>query len=92
MMTTDVPPLGSPLPEERKFTTNAMIDMNRLRWLTAELGFIPATTDEADIERQRQHNKNANYWLGRPARCGRPSGLSGFPEGAVRLRTMSVYR
>jgi hypothetical protein len=35
---------GSALPEERKFTTNAMIDMNRLRELTAELGFMPATT------------------------------------------------
>jgi hypothetical protein len=65
------------------------IDTERLRELAAELGFWPATTD---IERHRQHNKNANYWLGRPARCGRPSGLSGFPEGAVRLRTMSVYR
>jgi hypothetical protein len=29
------------------------------------LGFIPATTDEADIERHRQHNKNADYWLAR---------------------------
>ncbi len=31
-----------------------MIDMNRLRELTAELGFKPATTDEADIDRHRQ--------------------------------------
>jgi hypothetical protein len=61
---------GSPLPEERKFTTNAMIDMNRLRGLTAELGFIPATTDEADIERHRQHNTNAEHWLARSHRFG----------------------
>jgi hypothetical protein len=39
--------------------------MNRLRELTAELGFMPATTDEADIERHRQHNNNADYWLAR---------------------------
>jgi hypothetical protein len=26
---------------------------------------MPATTDEADIEHQRQHNKNADYWLAR---------------------------
>jgi hypothetical protein len=31
----------------------------------AELGFWPATTDEADIEHHRQHNKNADYWLAR---------------------------
>jgi hypothetical protein len=42
-----------------------MIDMNRLRELTAELRFMPATTVDADIERQRQHNKNADYWLAR---------------------------
>src|SRR5258705_13330040 len=37
------------------------IDTERLRELAAELGFWPATTDEADIERHRQHNKNADY-------------------------------
>jgi hypothetical protein len=41
------------------------IDAERLRELTAELGFMPATTDEADIEHHRQHNKNADYWLAR---------------------------
>jgi hypothetical protein len=45
-----------------------MIDMNRLRELTAELGFMPATTDAAAIERHRQHNKNADYWLARSHR------------------------
>ena len=30
----------------------AMIDMHRLRELTAELGFMPATTDATDIERR----------------------------------------
>jgi hypothetical protein len=28
--------------------------------LTAELGFMPVTTDEADIERHRQHDENAD--------------------------------
>jgi hypothetical protein len=41
------------------------IDTERLRELVAELGFWPATTNEADIERHRQHNKNVNYWLAR---------------------------
>jgi hypothetical protein len=45
-----------------------MTDMNRLRELTAELGFMPATTDEAANERHRQHNKNAHYWLARSHR------------------------
>jgi len=51
-----------------------MIDMNRLRELTAELGFMPATTDAADIERHRQHNKNADYWLARSHRFAHLSG------------------
>jgi hypothetical protein len=33
------------------------IDTERLRKLATELGFWPATTDEADIDRHRQHNK-----------------------------------
>jgi hypothetical protein len=41
------------------------IDTERLRQLAAELGFWPATTDEADIERHRQLNKNADYRLAR---------------------------
>jgi hypothetical protein len=40
----------------------------RLRELAAALGFWPATTDGADIERHRQHNKNADYWLARGRR------------------------
>jgi len=44
------------------------LDTERLRKLAAELGFWPATTDEADIERHRQHNKNADYWLARSHR------------------------
>ena len=42
-----------------------MFDVNKLRELTAELGFMPATTDTAAIEQHRQHNKNADYWLTR---------------------------
>jgi hypothetical protein len=32
---------------------------------------MPATTDAAAIERHRQHNKNADYWLalGAQNRC-----------------------
>ena len=33
-----------------------------------ELGFWPATTDEAANERHRRHNKNADYWLARSHR------------------------
>ena len=44
-----------------------MVTLNR-RQLTAELGFMPATTDEADIERHPQRNKKADYWLGRAHR------------------------
>jgi hypothetical protein len=36
------------------------IDTERLRELAAELGVWPATTDEADVEHHRQHNKNAD--------------------------------
>jgi hypothetical protein len=47
-------------------STQAMtIDTERLRELAAELDFWPATTDEADIERHRRHNKNADYSLAR---------------------------
>ena len=40
-----------------------MIDMNRVRELTAELAFMPATTDEADIELAAQQERD--YWLAR---------------------------
>ena len=36
--------------------------------LTAELGFMPAITDGAAIERHRRHNKKADYWLARSHR------------------------
>jgi hypothetical protein len=45
-----------------------MIDMDRLCELTAELGLMTAATDAGDIERHRQHNKNADYWLARSHR------------------------
>ena len=40
----------------------------RLRELAAEFGFWPATTDPDDIERHREHNKNADFWLARSHR------------------------
>ena len=58
-------------PVRGRTPTQAMtIDTERLRELAAELGFWPATTDEADIE-HRQHNKNADYWLARSHRFDR---------------------
>jgi hypothetical protein len=41
---------------------------DRLCELTAELGLMPATTDAADIEWHRRHNKKADYWLARSHR------------------------
>ena len=46
------------------------LDMAKLRELADEFGYWPATTDEADIERHRQHNKNAEHWLARSHRFG----------------------
>ena len=63
MTTTDVPPLQVTPQCRRDNGFATMINMNRLRELTAELGFIPATTDGPDIDRHRQLNKNADYWL-----------------------------
>jgi hypothetical protein len=56
------------------------IDAERLRELAAELGFWPATTDEADIERHRQHNKNADYWLARSHRFDHLRGYRVVPR------------
>ena len=55
---TDIPPLEvAPRYREGRWVHDeqvaTMIDMNRLRELTAELGFMPATTDAAAIERHR---------------------------------------
>ena len=55
MTTTDVPPLQVTPQCRRDNGFATMINMNRLRELTAELGFIPATTDAAAIDgRERQ--------------------------------------
>ncbi len=59
---------GSPVSEGRWVHDEQvarMIDMNRLRELTAELGFMSATTEGPDIDRHRQLNKNADDWLAR---------------------------
>ena len=54
MTTTDVPPLQVTPQYRRDNGFATMINMNRLRELTAELG-IPATTDAAAIDgRERQ--------------------------------------
>ena len=55
MTTTDVPPLQVTPQCRRDNGFATMINMNRLRELMAELGFIPATTDAAAIDgRERQ--------------------------------------
>jgi hypothetical protein len=42
--------------------------MALLRELAAELWFWPATTNPDDIERHREHNVNADFWLARSHR------------------------
>ena len=74
---TDIPPLQvAPRVSEGRWVRDeqvaTMIDMSWLRELTAELGFMPATTDEADIERHRQLNKKTDYWLARSHRFDHP--------------------
>jgi hypothetical protein len=49
-------------------TMSVDLDMVKLRELAAEFGFWPATTDPDDIERHREHNKNADFWLARSHR------------------------
>ncbi|MCW2729194.1 MAG: hypothetical protein JWR13_10 [Mycobacterium sp.] len=44
------------------------LELVSLRDYAAELGFWPATTDEAEIEQHRHHNNNADYWLARSHR------------------------
>ena len=63
-----------------------MVDMARLRELSLELGFWPATTDEADIERHRQLNErfdrmNAHDPYHSPCPvCGRPTRYKQWPR------------
>ena len=59
---------GSPVSEGRWVHDEEvapMINMTTLRELTAESGFMPATTDGPGIDRHRQLNKNADDWLAR---------------------------
>jgi hypothetical protein len=58
------------------------LDLVRLRELAAELGFWSATTDKADIEHYRQHNKNAHYWLARSHRFDHLRGYRVVPPGS----------
>ena len=69
--------------------------MNRLRELTAELGFMSATTEGPDIDRHRQLNKNADYWLADPpdlvaarpgVRRGHGSGVPDYRRSGGRER------
>jgi hypothetical protein len=69
------------------------IDPERLRELAADLGFWPATTEEADIDRHRQLNKNADYWLARRHRFGHLRGYRVVPRARtlVRLGCLADY-
>ena len=62
------PVMGPPEGTASSGSTSPPRDMALLRELADELGFWPATTDEADIERHRAHNVNADSWLARSHR------------------------
>ena len=49
-------------------STSPLLDMALLRELAAELGYWPATTNPDDIERHREHDANADFWLARSHR------------------------
>ena len=49
-------------------STSPPLDMALLRELAAELGYWPATTNPDDIERHREHDANADFWLARSHR------------------------
>ncbi|HME50301.1 hypothetical protein [Mycobacterium sp.] len=62
------PAIGPPEGTASSGSTSPPLDMALLRELADEFGFWPATTDEADIERHREHNNNADFWLARSHR------------------------
>jgi hypothetical protein len=86
MTTTDVPPsVGSPVSEGwwvQDDQVAAMIDMHRLRELTAELGFMPATTDATDIERRGGAVAVATLIMGADYDAGWPSYESAKSDGS----------
>ena len=70
----------------------ADLDMARLRELADEFGYWAATTDKADIERHRQLNASADYWLARrrrfdylrraAERCKQAAGWAAWKSGS----------
>ncbi len=62
------PAMGPPEGTASSGSASPPLDMALLRELADEFGYWPATTDEADIEYHRQHNKNADDWLARSHR------------------------
>ena len=62
------PAMGPPEGTASSGSTSPPLDMALLRELAAELGFWPATTNPDDIERHREHNTNADFWLARSRR------------------------
>ena len=59
------------------------LDMGTLRELAAEFGFWPATTHPEDIQRHREHNRNADrfahHYHSPCPRCGRPTRFKQWP-------------
>ena len=62
------PATGPPEGTASSGSTSPPLDMASLRELAAELGYWPATTTPTDIERHREHNANADFWLARSHR------------------------
>jgi len=62
------PAMGPPEGTASSGSTSPPFDMALLRELAKEFGYLPATTNEADIARHREHNKNADFWLARSHR------------------------
>ena len=62
------PAMGPPEGTASSGSTSPPLDMALLRELADEFGYWPATTNAADIERHREHNKNAVFWLARSRR------------------------
>ncbi len=71
---------------QRRREARTPLDTALLRELADEFGYWAATTDEADIEYHRQHNKNADYWLARRHRFDHLRGYRVVPGARTLVR------
>ncbi len=60
--------MGPPEGTASSGSTSPPLDMASLRELAKEFGFYPASIKPEDVERHREHNKNADFWLARSHR------------------------